>query len=94
MRLSAVNVIGSPMARASMTSQAASDKAPMRDSISSTRPHGIDRIAGPVPEPMLFLEPAVGDLLLDDVPQIEDVAARELPQPAAVVRVHRSAQGG
>ena len=67
MRLSAVNVIGSPMAKASKTSQAASDKLRCGIQSASTKAARHRRIAGPVPEPMLFLEPAVGDLLLDDV---------------------------
>ena len=37
---SAANSIGSPMASASITAPTAVGRAPMRDSISSTRPHG------------------------------------------------------
>ena len=53
-----------------------------------------DRIADPLPEAMQHLEPAVGDLLLDDVAQIENVAAGQLPEAAGGVRVYRSAQCG
>ena len=94
MRLSAVSLIGSPMASASMTAPTAAGKAPMRDSISSTRPHGM--IGSPIhcQKPCCFFEPAVGDLLLDDVAQIENVAAGQLPEAAGGVRIHRSAQSG
>ena len=51
-----------------------------------------DRITDPLPVPVLLLEPAVGNLLLDDVAQIQNVAAGQLPQPAGGVRIHRSVQ--
>ncbi len=47
-----------------------------------------DRIADPLPEAMQLLEPAVGDLLFDDVVQIQNVAASELPEAAGGVRIH------
>ncbi len=53
-----------------------------------------DRIADPLPVAMLLLEPAVGDLLLDDVAQIQNVAAGQLPEAAGGVRIQRSAQSG
>ena len=40
-----------------------------------------DRIADPPPVPVLEHDPAVGDLLLDDVPQIQHIAAGQLPKP-------------
>ena len=38
--------------------------------------------------------PPVGDLLLDDVAQIQHVATGEFPQPVDGVRINRSVQGG
>ena len=53
-----------------------------------------DRIADPLPVAMLLLESAVGDLLLDDVAQIQNVAAGQFPQAAGGLRIQRSAQSG
>jgi hypothetical protein len=42
---------------------------------------------------VLSREAAVGDLLLDDIAQVQDVAAGPLPKPLSGIRIHRSAQG-
>src|SRR6185295_12942578 len=55
---------------------------------------GHDRVADPSPHPGPLLDPPVGDLLLDDVAQIQGVAAGEVPQPVDDVRFNRSVQGG
>ena len=46
-----------------------------------------DRIVDPPPRPMLIFEPTIGDLLLDDVAQIQDVAAGQLPQSVGSLRI-------
>ena len=58
-------------------------RAPMRDSTNSTSPCGM--IGSPIHRqlPCCLVEAAVGDFLLDDVAQIQDVAAGQLPQPPA-----------
>ena len=47
----------------------------MRDSISSTSPGGMIGITDPPPVPVLSHDSTVSDLLLDDVAQIQNVAA-------------------
>ena len=50
-------------------------------------------LADPLPiAVLLLLNPAVSDLLLDDVAEIERVSACQLPQPAGGVGIHRPAQ--
>ncbi len=53
-----------------------------------------DRIADPLPVPVLLFEPAVPDLLLDDMAQIEHIATGQFPEAAGGVRIHRSVQTG
>ena len=47
-----------------------------------------DRLADPPPIAMLLHEPTVPDLPLDDVAKVQDVAARQLPQPMSGLRIH------
>ena len=92
-RVRAANSIGSPTASASITSLTERGQGADAgfDQLDQAGRH--DRIADPPPIPVLLHEPAVGDLLLDDVAQIQNVAAGQLPQPLSGIRIHRSVQG-
>ena len=60
--------------------------------MSSTRPLG--RIGSPIHlhQRPCFLDPAVGALLLDDVAEIQRVAACQLPQTGGGIRLYGTAQ--
>ena len=47
-----------------------------------------DRLADPLPVAALLHQMPVDNRLLDDVPQIQDVALRQLPQAPGGLRVH------
>ncbi len=51
-----------------------------------------DRIAAPPPMAVPLRQPPVGHLLLDDVAEVQHVAAGELPQPLDGVWIHRAIQ--
>ncbi len=65
---------------------------PRLDQLDQTVRH--DRITDPLPVAVPVLQMAVGDRLLDDVPQIQDVALRQPPQAPGGVRVDRAVQRG
>lgn len=60
------------------------------DQLDEARWH--DRIAVPLPEPVLPDQPAIGDLPLDDVAQIEGVALGQGPQPAGGMGIDQPAE--
>ncbi len=74
---------GSATARASTTSPTAGVRSPNRDSISSTRPVGSTGRPAHCQVPSRCSQTAVGQLLLDDVAQIQRVAPGQLPEPVA-----------
>jgi hypothetical protein len=51
-----------------------------------------DRVTNPPPTPVLLENSAVGDLLLDDVPQIQDISTSQREQSRSGFRIDRSAE--
>ena len=91
-RVRAANSIGSPTASTSMhvTDRRGQVTDARFDELDQAGRH--DRITDPPPVAALLHNSAVGDLLLDDVLQIQNIAACQLPQPLSGIRIHRSLQ--
>ena len=94
MRSSAVSLIGSPMASASMTAPTAAGNAPMRDSISSTRPHGM--IGSPIhcQKPCSFVSRPSATSCSTMWRRYRTLPRASSQRRLGGVRVHRSAQCG